>query len=180
MTPEEILFYIGQGLGIVAVILGFVSFQMKTPGRILLFQIVTASVFALHYLLIGAPTAVWLNLLAAVQCTVYYLLGRRGGAGRIVPRLFAAAVVVASILTWTGWYTLLIMVGLAINALSLSFSRAQSIRMAQFVKTPTCFLYNLLVLSLGGAVYEAAVFLSSLIGVLRARPKSKGATGGQF
>ena len=163
--PQELAFIIGQVLGIIAVILGFLSFQMKTPGRILLFQIVTASVFAVHYLLIGAPTAVCLNLLAAVQCTVYYFRARKGKKGRLVPCLFALAVVLASLLTWSGWYTLLIMVGLAINALSLSFSRAQSIRVAQFVKTPTCFLYNLLVLSLGGAVYEAAVFLSSLIGV---------------
>ena len=34
---EDILYYIGQGLGIVAVALGFISFQMKTPKRILAF-----------------------------------------------------------------------------------------------------------------------------------------------
>jgi len=32
---EDILYYIGQFLGIAAVVLGFVTFQLKTPKRIL-------------------------------------------------------------------------------------------------------------------------------------------------
>ena len=54
--------FIGQALGILAVILGFVSFQMKTPKGILIFQILASAVFAIHYLLIGAITAMALNL----------------------------------------------------------------------------------------------------------------------
>ncbi len=69
---EDILYYIGQFLGIVAVVLGFVSFQMKTPKRILACQSTCALVFALHYLLIGAPGAAALNLLAAFNDILYF------------------------------------------------------------------------------------------------------------
>ena len=177
MTPEELAFILGQGLGAVAVILGFISFQMKTPGRILVFQIVTASLFALHYLLIGAYPAVWLNLLAVLQCAVYYLLGRRGGAGRLIPCLFVLAAVCASLLTWSGWYTVLIMLGVAVNALGLALSRAEGIRAVQLVKAPLCLSYNVIVFSIGGAVYELAVLISSLIGLVRDRRAARCAKG---
>ena len=65
---------IGQALGIIAVILGFVSYQMKTPRGILIFQLTTASIFAVHYLLIGAYTAMALNLLCAISCLFYYFI----------------------------------------------------------------------------------------------------------
>ena len=71
---EDIIYIIGQMLGIVAVILGFVSFQMKTPRGILIFQIIIAFVFSLHYLLIGAYTAVVLNFLAAVQSIISIMM----------------------------------------------------------------------------------------------------------
>ena len=61
---------IGQFLGIVAVVLGFVSFQMKTSRGILALQLATALVFAAHYYFIGTLTATALNLLGAVKCAV--------------------------------------------------------------------------------------------------------------
>ena len=60
----------GQFLGVVAVIFGFISFQMKTPRGILSLQLATALVFAAHYFFIGALTATALNLLGAVKCAV--------------------------------------------------------------------------------------------------------------
>ena len=171
--PQEVAFIIGQVFGVVVVIFGFISFQMKTPARILVFQIIVAVLFALHYLFLGAWTAVWLNVLAMVQCVVYYYRDRAGHKGRLLPILFSLSIVAVSLLSWEGWHTLLIMTGLAIHTLSLSFSRAQSIRIAQFIKVPCCISYNILVLSFGGAFYEIAVFTSSLIGTLRNRAEQK-------
>lgn len=60
----------GQFLGIVVVVLGFVSFQMKASRGILALQLATALVFAAHYYFIGALTATALYLLGAVKCAV--------------------------------------------------------------------------------------------------------------
>ena len=65
---ENIPYLIGQLLGIVAVVLGFLSFQRKTVVAIILTQMTTALVFAVHYTLLSAPTAIALNLLFAVNC----------------------------------------------------------------------------------------------------------------
>ena len=165
--PDNPIFMIGQLLGAVAVILGFLSFQMKKPRGILTLQIVTASVFSLHYLLIGALTAVALNLLAAMKCVCYYFRNRRGATERVTPLVFTLLIILTSILTWDGWYSAFIMIGLVISAISLAFADAQKIRFAMLIKSPCCLVYNAFALSVGGIVYECAVLVSSVIGIAK-------------
>ena len=166
---DDVVYIIGQALGIVAVILGFITFQMKTPRGILIFQMIVAAVFALHYLLIGAYTAVALNALAAVQNLCYYFRNKKGSNGKVVPIVFVSLVVLSSILTWTDWRSAIIMVGVVVSTISFAFSDAQKIRAAMFIKSPVCLLYNSLVLSVGGIVYECAVLISSAIGFFKNR-----------
>lgn len=158
---------IGQILGIIAIVFGFVSYQMKTPGGILIFQIVTALVFSVHYLLIGALTATALNLLSAVSCIFYFIRDKRGDKSKVEPIVFTVLVIVTSILTWDGWYSVFIMLGLVVNSLSLALGDAQKTRMCMFIKSPLCLVYNVIVSSGGGVVYECSVLISSLIGVIK-------------
>lgn len=170
---DEIVYYIGQLLGIVAVVLGFVSFQMKTPKGIILLQIMTATVFAVHYLLIGAITAMALNLLAGVNSLLYYFRERRGSRSVIEPILYVVLIVVASILVWEGWYTLMLMLGLIAAAIALSLSDPQRTRGVILVKAPLCLVYNIAVFSVGGIIYECAAAVSAIIGLVRNRKRTE-------
>lgn len=160
---------IGQLLGIVAVILGFVSFQMKTPRGILFFQIITSLVFSAHYLLIGALTAMALNLLAVIKCVVYFLRNKAGKNGFVAPAIFTVLTIITSILTWDGWHSAFIMTGLVVNTISLALPNANKTRLCMFIKSPLCLVYNAIASSGGGVIYECAVLVSSLIGVIRDR-----------
>ena len=157
---------IGQILSIVAVATGFISFQMKTPRGILIFQLITALIFSTHYFLIGATSATALNLMAAVQCLFYYLRNKRNSKSPVVPIVFTALMIASSILTWDGWYSVFIMAGLVINTVSLGFS-SQTIRKLNLVKSPLCLTYNVCVFSIGGIIYEAATFVSAIIGLFK-------------
>ncbi len=168
---EDILYYIGQFLGIVAVILGFISFQMKTPKKILACQITVAFVFAAHYLFIGAPGAAALNLLAGCSNILYFFRAKRGGKGWFEPIFYIVMVTVTSILTWEAWYTVILMFGLYGTAVGLSLSDPQNTRKVMLVKAPLCLIYNALVFSVGGVVYESAVLASAIIGLIRNRKK---------
>ena len=163
---------IGQILSLVAVLTGFVSFQMKTAKGVLFFQILTALIFSAHYFLINAPTAAALNLVAAVKCACYYVRNRCGSKNLFVPIFFTALVCLTSILTWEGWYSAFIMAGLLVNAVSLSLSNPQTIRKLVLIKSPLCFTYNICVLSSGGSIYEVATFISSIIGIVKNRKTS--------
>lgn len=170
---ETIIYSIGQMLGIVAVVLGFICFQMKSSRGILIFQIMIGLVFSAHYFFINAYTAVPLNLIAAIQCIFYYFRDKRGSKSLVVPVVFTAMMVVIGIMTWEGWYSAFIVLGLVVNAISLAVFDAQKIRYAMFIKSPACLIYNIFVLSGGGIIFECAVLISSVIGVLRNRLEKK-------
>ena len=166
---DNIVYLIGQVLGGVAVILGFVSYQMKTPRGIILLQLCAAMVFSVHYLLIGALTAAVLNFLAGVKCLFYYFRDKRGSQSVVEPIVFSVTVILSTILTWEGWYSALIMVGLVVDTVFLSLGDAQKTRYGMFIKSPLCLAYNALVFSVGGIVYECAVLTSSVIGIIKYR-----------
>lgn len=169
MMFGEIEMIVGQALSIVAVVLGFISFQMKSAKGILVFQTVTALTFSAHYFLIGAMTASALNFVAAVKCVAYYVRNKRNSQSLVLPIFFTVLVFVTSLLTWDGWYSIFIMTGLLVNSVGLALPNPQTIRKLTLIKSPLCLAYNCLVLSSGGILYEAAVFVSAILGLLRAK-----------
>ena len=96
---ENILYLIGQALGILAVILGFLSFQRKTVAGIILTQMGAALVFALQYAILSAPTAIALNLLFAVNCVDCYFRDKRGSKEKIGTYVLIVLVIAIGIVT---------------------------------------------------------------------------------
>ena len=73
---------IGQTMGIIAVILGFVSFQMRTRKQLMIVQIATAITFCVHYGLIGATSGMMMNILSTLRNLCYYYKDKKiYGAG---------------------------------------------------------------------------------------------------
>ena len=62
---------IGQALGVVAVILGFITYQMKSPKALLIVNLITCGVFCAHYLLIGAISGAVMNGIGVFRIWVY-------------------------------------------------------------------------------------------------------------
>ena len=63
---------IGQILGFVAVILGFISYQVKTDKQLLFVHLLTCAVFSVHYYLLGAIPAAILNGVGVIRNIVYF------------------------------------------------------------------------------------------------------------
>lgn len=172
-NATEVMYVIGQILGIIAVVIGFFTYQMKTAGKLLIFELIVSFLFSAHYLLIGATGAMALNFLCGVRCVFYYFRNKRGSQSKLLPIVFTVLIVATSILTWEGWYSVFIMAGLAVHSLATAMADAQKIRFAMFIKNPLCLAYNVMVLSIGGIAYECTVLVSSIIGTLRNRKQSK-------
>lgn len=168
----EVGYIIGQCISGLAVLVGFISFQQKTAGRILFCEILSASLFTLHYFLIGAPTAVVLNLLGVLQCVVYFFRDKRGSKSKLFPIIFTLLVVTSGVMTWEGWHSAFIVFGLAVYSVSIALPNPQTIRYAMFLKSPACLVYNVCAVSIGGTAYECAVLISSLIGTVRNRKRA--------
>ena len=113
----DITMLIGQALGIVAVILGFITYQMKSTKALLVVNMITCGVFCAHYLLIGAISGFALNAVAFVRNVVYTNRNKKIFASPLWPFIFAGIMLIAGILTWQDWRSVLAVCALVINTL---------------------------------------------------------------
>ncbi len=165
----ESMMILGQILGFVAVVLGFVSYQVKTAGKLLVIHTVTCLVFTLHYFLLGATPAGVLNLVGTVRNIVYRYKGGNRYADKYAPCVFAVIMLILGVLSWEGVHSVLVVAGLVINTVCMSFKDPQNIRKSILVTSPMVLAYDAFELSVGGMIYESVVIVSSVIGIFRYR-----------
>ena len=181
LPMNEVTYVIGQSLSLVAVMLGFIAYQMKTSRAILAVEIFTALVFASHYFLIGALTATALNFVGMVQCVAFYWRDKKGSNSPVIPVVFTVLMVVTSILTWGEWYSVFIMLGLTAYSITMALHSAKIIRYTNiFFKSPMCLAYNALAFSVGGIIYECAVLTSSVVKTVTERKTAEGEKHGEI
>lgn len=166
-TMDQIVYIIGQLLGIVAIALGFLSYQMKSRDKLVFVQFATAVCFVLHYLMIGAYSGMALNVISVIRNLTYYQLGRKGPVKRYWAVIFSVVMGIVGIVSWQSWYSVFAVLGLIINSYCMSFSDPQSIRKSILVTSPMVLLYDCFVLSIGGIVYESVAIVSAVVGVCR-------------
>lgn len=164
---------IGQILSLIAVVTGFISFQMKTAKGVLIFQIITALLFSAHYFLISAMTAAVLNFIGAIKCLCYYIRNKLQSSNRALPIFFTALTITTSLLTWDGWFSIFLMVGLVTDSIGFSLSNVQTIRKCTLIKSPLCLVYNICVFSIGGIIFEVSSLVSAIIGLIRGHKTEK-------
>ena len=137
---QLVLFIIGQVFGVIAIILGFLSYQMKTQKQLLICQTATSLVFCIHYFLIGATTGMAMNMVNVVRNIFYYRRNQKGSKSLLLPIIFTSILAVIGILTWNGWYSIFVFLGLIINSMCMSFADPQNVRKSILVTYPMVFI----------------------------------------
>ena len=137
------LMLIGQALGVVAVILGFITYQMKSPKALLIVNLITCGVFCAHYLLIGAVSAAVMNGIGIVRNVIYTNRDKKVFSSPAWPFIFAVIMLVGGLLSWQDWRSVLVVVALVLNTLALSLKNAQHIRFFLLITCPMVLIYDL-------------------------------------
>ena len=158
---------IGQGFGIIAIILGFVSYQLKTKRQLLYMQSFVALAFCIHYLLIGAYSATAMNFVNIVRNFAYDYRSEKGIKSKVIPIAFVALQVIICALTWDAWYSVFVLLGIGINTYCMSASDPQFVRKSILITSPMVLTYDVFARSVGGTVYESVALLSAAIGVIK-------------
>lgn len=161
----------GQILGIVAVILGFISYQVKTDKKLLFVHTLTCLVFCAHYYLLGAIPAAVLNGVGVIRDIVYYHKDKSFYKPKLFPIVFAVIMLILGIYSANGIQSVLIVAGLVINTVCLSFKDAQNVRKSVLVTCPMVLIYDIIENSVGGAIYESVAIISAIIGIIRYHKK---------
>ena len=162
------MYILGQVLGFIAVILGFISFQMKTHKKLMIMQTALSVTILLHYLFIGGISGCVLNLV----CTARNITYSTENKNKYLTIVFAVAMGILGVVSWQGWYSLFVIAGLVINTLCLALKNPQSNRKSILVTSPLIIVYDVIVKSYGGIILESVVIISSVIGLIRYRKEN--------
>lgn len=173
---QQVIYIIGQLLGIFAISLGVISYQVKTQNKLLLLQTLNALLFIIHYLMIGAISGMALNIVGLVKNAFYWYKSDKGGAGIVIPCIFASTVLGLGIFTaiqTQTWYSVFLIIGLTVHTVCFAIPDAQKVRASILFTSPMVLIYNIFAFSIGGMVYESVATVSAAIGFIRYKKSNK-------
>ncbi|MBQ8720201.1 MAG: YgjV family protein [Clostridia bacterium] len=167
-----------QIIGIVVVPLMMLSYQQKTQMRIIIFQIVCSTLFAFHYLLLGAMGAFFVNSIGLVRAFVYARGSRDAWAAHpawigVFSALYFVGYFVTLKYTYETvdiWIILLELLPVSAGILANFAFRMREARLVKILSafiSPQWLVYNIAKLSVGGIINELLVFTSIIIGLAR-------------
>jgi hypothetical protein len=168
---EKYIYIFGQCLGALAVVMGFISYQMKTRQQLLLLQALTSLTFCVHYLMIGAVSGMAMNVVCLIRNFVYFGLSSKEKTPKWIPVAFAVVTAIIGLFSWNAWYCVFIFLGLVIHSVCIAMKNPQNVRKSILVTSPLVLIYNAFVSSYGGMIYESIAVISSIIGIIRYKDK---------
>ena len=173
IDANGMVWIIGQGFGIVAIILGFVTYQVHTQRQIIFMQSLVAAVFCIHYGLIGAYSALAMNAVNIVRNIIYDYRMKKGIKSQVIPIVFVVIQVIMCALTWEAWYSVFVLVGICINTYCMSLPDPQKLRKSILVSSPMVLTYDIFAGSVGGSIYESVAIISAAVGIFRYRKQRR-------
>lgn len=166
---------IGQILGIIATIITFASYQMNTKKTLLIASTLATLATCLSYFFLDASSGFALNIVCLIRNIAFYFQDEKSRFNYISASVLALVMIVLGAFSWQGPVSLLIIIALAANTIFMSFGNPQLLRKSILFTSTSVLLYNVFVFSIGGIANEAVSIVSSVIGIVRFRQKSKDA-----
>lgn len=168
MQPIEIA---GQAISLIAVILSFVTYQMKSKKGIMVMLSIATGISCVAYALLGGTVALVLNLVSIVRNICFYHKDKKILSSKAVPIVLALIMGLLSIFTWEGAHSAFFVIGLMLNTLAMGYFDPQKLRMSILLTSSLIMIYNLFIPSIGGTVNEVVAIVSAVIGIIRYHKK---------
>ena len=163
----ELSFLAIQALGLVPSVICFTSLQSGSRRRILQLQVVCCVMWACHYGLLGAYTAVLTNGVGVLRAVLCSYNDRPWARHRGWVALLLGLYLGSALLTWEGAYCLLPCLSMCCTTLALWTRNMARTRLLFLVNSPPMLAYDLLPRAYGCAAVEVCAFVSFLVAVYR-------------
>lgn len=169
---------VAQILGLVGIVVVIGGFQLKTAKQILLIQSFGSFLWMIHFILLGAHTGAFLNLLVIPRNIIYSFRGKKSWADSYGwPILFSFLVLCVTAYSHfylgEGWTCLLSLCAEICGAIAFFNKNAQKIRGLIIGSSAFWLLYNFFAGSIPGVIAEILKQISLYVGLFRYR-KQKG------
>lgn len=157
---------LAQIIGILGTCAAFISFQLKENKKFFILQATSGLMFALNFLLLGAPTGCVLNLINIYRGAVM------AGGKRLhkLPFLISiqAIYIIATVFTYTNIFSVIALTAQLIGTFAMWSGSGKTIRILQlFCVSPLWLVHNIFVFSIGGIVCEVFNIGSIIVSLIR-------------
>lgn len=163
----ESTFFWAQVIGFVAMSISISAWQVKKSRLILMIGVPSSLLWAIQYIMLGAPIAAIMNLANITKDG--FLIFANESIARFVIIGFFIFIAVQSALNFANWYDILPFLGMAIGNMALFYDRDNKALFARAViLCQVCwFIYNTIVGAYMGTICSTLVATSAIIGMYR-------------
>ena len=159
---------IAQTVGIVGMILVFLSFQINSKKNILFFQILSSLVFGVHFFMLNAFTGVAMNAVSIFRNSIFYQSEKHAWARhKAWIAVFILLYTGMGLLTWDNWFSILLMISMVTTTFAFWETNPTRIRLLYFPGSPCWLVYNITNGSVAGIITESFSIISLIIAFIR-------------
>ena len=177
------IYYIGQIIGIAALTFEVIAYQQRSQHAILLCQFAAATLFTVHFFMIGAYVGGLLNFIAIFRAIVFANCGKKWADSAVWLYVFIGLFAIAgiatldgdvNILTWninfrslSTYIGLLPIVAMTLTTIAYRMTNAAKVRLVSLPASPCWFTYNLYNHSWAGVCTELMLSASIITAMIR-------------
>lgn len=157
-----------QAIGFVAMAVGILSYQAKKRNSILFLQIISSSIWAIQFILLGAYTGAFMNLIGVARNIIYSKKDKISAFNSsLVPIIISAFFIFGGVFTYSGFLSILPVVAMIISSFALYSTEERKIRLLSLFVSPPWLIYDAISGSIPGVINELFTICSILIAVFR-------------
>ncbi len=160
-------FIIAQAIGIIALCCAMISFQQKEHKKIMLFQVMASSLFAVHFFMLKAYTGSILNVLSLFRSGIFYFKDKKWASHPIWTYIFCILFALSTAFTWEGAISLLPLAGCIFMTISFNLKSPKLVRIFSSPSSLCWIIYNFISGSWAGVITELFNLGSIVVGYIR-------------
>jgi D-alanyl-lipoteichoic acid acyltransferase DltB (MBOAT superfamily) len=146
-------YVLAQIIGFIAVCFTFALFQVNNRRSMLAIGLVGGTLYAAHFILLGALTGAALNVVNIAKAGIFYKYNEKRRPNWL-PYLFIGLTILSGIATWQGFRTLLPVIAGCAATIAFWQLDTKRIRRLALIAPPCWFVYNVIVGSYPGMLSE--------------------------
>ncbi len=156
------MFWIAQIIGLIALIILVISFQINNKRKLLKLQIFSSMFFALQYLLLNAYSGVLMSIIVMLR---NYLFQKKVSIKKLI--MIISLMLLASIFTFNGIVSILPIIACIEYSIALWQSKLKILRIAEIISCILYLIYNLCVFAYMGVISTIIEFIFAIIAICR-------------
>ncbi len=167
---------LAQAIGFLSLAFSLISFQMRTRGKILFFQMLASLSCAISLIMLGGVAGGVLDIVAFSRTVVFSLSDRFAWAkSKLWLSFYFVMIITIGILTWEkgGIVTLFAILGTLLSTLALYMKNERNLRIISLFVGPCWIAYNLIYASCFGILNEIIATTSIIIALIRTRNQKR-------